>query len=279
MAVAAICIAVAVILIVILSLTEKRSEKCINNTEAIDYNSYSLTGTERAKYTVMAAAVLFGVGYVFFDDIVLSILLSGLSFFYPSIKRRDLIKKRKTQLNTQFKDMLYSVSSSLSAGRSVEGAIRSSLGDLSISYPDEDTYIIRELVHINRRIEMNETIESALLDFAGRADIEDINNFVDVFVICKRTGGNLVEVIKNAANIINQKIEIKNEIEVQVAEQKLSQKVLNIMPFGLLVLISASSPEYIEPLYTPVGNIVMFVVLALLVIAYVIGTKIMDIRV
>ena len=112
-----------------------------------------------------------------------------------------------------------------------------------------------------------------------RADIDDIKNFVDVFAICKNTGGNLVEVMKNTAAIISQKIDIRNEINIIVAEQHLNQRILSIMPFALMTIIILSSPDYVEPLYTPVGNIIMFIVLSLIIGAYFIGKKIMDIKV
>jgi len=45
---------------------------------------------------------------------------------------------------------------------------------LCILYPDPDTYIIREVEYIVRRLEMNETIEDALEDLAKRSHLEDI---------------------------------------------------------------------------------------------------------
>lgn len=286
MAVIFICIGVTTVLICIIVLHETRWSKAkkeikssINKSNLIDYNNYIMTRTEKVKYTAFAALLLFAAGYVFFRNIYLCIALSTVSFIFPVMARKHLIKKRKNNLNMQFKDALNSVSSSLAAGRSVEESFKASLGDLKVLYLDEDTFIIKELELINRKIDMNETIEEALEEFAKRTGLDDITNFTDVFRICKSTGGNLVEVIKNTSNIINQKIEIKNEIDVQIAEQKLSQKVLNIMPFGLLILITLSSPDYVQPLYSASGNVVMMVVLLLLVLSYFIGAKIMDIKV
>ena len=71
----------------------------------------------------------------------------------------------------QFREALYSLASSLSVGKSIETAIRILLKELSIQYPDADTYILIELEQINRRVEMNETIEEALIDFAQRSHL------------------------------------------------------------------------------------------------------------
>jgi tight adherence protein B len=128
-------------------------------------------------------------------------------------------------------------------------------------------------------MDMNEPLILALMDFAKRSGIEDIKNFADVFSICKSTGGNLADVVRNTYTIINQKIDIKNEIQVIISEQKLSQKILNFVPFGLLILLSSSSPDYIQPLYSAKGNLVMFAVLLLLGVSNLVSSKITNIEV
>lgn len=244
----------------------------------INYNTYTMTRMEQSKYIGVALVICVTTGYVFFKDLYICLLLAVLSLIYPRFKNKTLIKKRKDELNIQFKDAIQSVASSLSAGKSVETAFKVAPKELTLLYP-EGAFIITELEAIGRGIEMNETLEILLLDFASRADIEDITNFTDVFMTCKTTGGNLVDVIKNTASVINQKVEIRNEIDVIIAEQKLSQKILNIMPFGLLLFIMSSSPEYVAPLYSPKGHAIMLLVLALLVLSYFIGQKITDIKV
>lgn len=245
----------------------------------IVYNTYLLSTKEKVKYTLIAAVVLFLTGLLFFRNLYLSLFLCIFSFLYPVFMKKQLIANRKDVLNQQFKDALFSISSSLSSGRSVESAFRAALDDLEMLYGDENACIIKEFELIGRKMSMNETLDQALLDFAKRADVEDITNFADVFVICKNTGGNLVEVIRNTAGIINQKIEIKNEMQVIVAEQKFSQRILNIMPFGLLILIAVGSPEYLAPLYSLKGHFIMALVLVMLAVSYIIGSKITDIRI
>jgi tight adherence protein B len=257
--------------------SEKRSEAYV-----IHYDTYTLTLVERYKYAAAAAVVLFVTGYLFFHNMYLSLLVCSFSLLYPRYRRKTLIARRKNLLNQQFKEALYALSASLSAGKSVEKAFKACQEDLRILYADgvgDNQLILRELELINRRIEMNDTVENALADLAQRAHSEDISSFVDVFGICRGTGGNLVEVIRNSTGIIAQKLEVKSEIEILMAEQKLSQKILGIMPFVLLLLITTSSPDYIEPLYSPGGNLIMLIVLLLLVLSLYISHKIMDIKV
>lgn len=245
-----------------------------------DYNTYTMTKKEKAFYIVLAAVIIYVTGFIFYRSHVFSALLCPLALLYPGMKKKEIIARRKNELNIQFKDMLYSLSSSLSAGKPVEPAFKEVLKDLAIIYPDPEASIIKEVEFIVRKIEVNETIESALTDFARRANIEDIDNFVDVFYTCKRTGGNMVEIIKNTSNIINDKIEIKQEISTALAERKLEQKVLNVLPILMIVLISASAADYIRPVFTTIqGRVIMTISIMLLGAAYFISRKVTDIKV
>jgi Flp pilus assembly protein TadB len=245
-----------------------------------DYNEYSMSIKEWFIYSVIAGLLILAVAYVFYHSLIFSAFLSLTGVLYPGFKKKSIIKKNKTELNIQFKDMLYSLSSSISAGRSIELAFKEVLKDLSIQYPDPETSIIKEVDRIIQKVNMNETVEDALLDFASRAHLEDIDNFVDVFLISKRTGGNIVEIIKNSSNIINDKIEIKMEIETMLAERKFEQKVLNIVPIVMIVILSETSRDYMMPIFTTLaGRASMTLCVILLIVSFLISSKIMDISI
>jgi len=289
MGIVIICIAAAVASAVFLKVLNGRGGKKVRQKDPrviaaprefeTDYNRYRLSNAEKARYFFPALIFTALAGYMFFKNVYICIPLCGISVFYPLFKKKDLKIKRKKMMGIQFRDALYSISTSLSAGKSVENAFKSVSGDLQLLYPEKDTFIIKEFDLIHRKLEMNGSLEDALFNFSARAGIEDIRSFADIFMICKNSGGNLVEVIKCTSNIISQKIEVENEIEILIAEQKFSQKILNAAPFGLLALLLAGSPEYIAPLYSPRGNLVMLVVLAILLASSLISSKITDIKV
>ena len=245
-----------------------------------DYNIYHMSLSEVVIYTAMAAIFIYATAFVFYRSHLFSLLFTPVSLVYPRIRKGQLLEKRKKELCSQFKDMLYSLSSSLAAGRSMENAFRDVLRDLSVLYPVQGEYIISEVEHMQRRLEMNETVENVIADFARRAAIEDIENFSDVFIICKRSGGNIAEVVRNTSGIINDRIEIRQEIEMLLAQRKFEQKVLNAIPVLMILLLSASAADYMEPVFTTMaGKLVMTVAIGLLAAAWFISAKIMDIRV
>lgn len=251
-----------------------------NNQALIDYDIYIMSNKERSFYICLAAAFLFFIAYVFYKSMLISVLVVPFAIFYPKMRNKDIVKKRKTELSLQFKEALYALSSSLIAGRSIESAFKEALKDLTLIYPDPNAYIIKEFEYITRRIEMNEPIEDVLNDFAGRAHLEDIDNFVDVFIIGKRTGGNIIEIIKNTSNIIGDKLNIKQEIDTLLAERKFEQKVLNIMPIAMILLLTWTTGDYMAPVFeTFAGRIAMTVAVLLLGLAYFISKKIISIEV
>ncbi len=246
----------------------------------IDYNIYIMSKKENILNIIFAAAVIFAVGMIFYHNPILAALLSLFAFKYPKIRTSAIIKKRKNALTIQFRDLLYSVSSSMEAGRSLEMAFKDALKDLAIIYPNPETPIMIETTFIVRKIEMNEPVEQALDEFSCRSHIDDIENFADVIRVCKRTGGNLADVVRNTSQVIGDKIETKREIETTITGKKFESRIMAVMPIFMVLMLSLSSPEFMEPVFTTItGNIVMTIAIALFTIAFLISEKIVDIEV
>ena len=245
-----------------------------------DYDIYVMNKNERMFYIILAYVVIFIVGYVFYENIILAALLGLLAFKFPKMRTGQIIKSRKNALSIQFKDWLYSLSSSMSAGRSIEMAFKESYKDLEIIYTNPETPIMKELQHMIRRLEMNETVEDVVHEFAERTHIEDIMNFADVIKISKRSGGNLVEVIRSTSNVIGDKIETKADIETTISGKKFESRILCCMPVVMVAILTATSYDYMEKVFTTlIGHVVMTISIVMFVAAFFIGEKIMDIEV
>ncbi|MNJ52139.1 Bacterial type II secretion system protein F domain protein [compost metagenome] len=136
-----------------------------------------------------------------------------------------------------------------------------------------------ELGIICTRMEYGEPIEDALQDFSKRAAMEDISNFADVFTTCKRSGGDLVEVVRRTSAIISEKLEISQEISVMIAQKRFEAKAMLASPVFFLLFMELSSPDYMQPLHRGIGLIISAIALILFVVCSWIMMKIMDIRV
>ncbi|MFD0697114.1 type II secretion system F family protein [Paenibacillus sp. GCM10027628] len=264
------------------TLKEPRFEqvKSLTRTSTLlDYNEYQLTSKERITAILMLALPAVGVGYVFYKSIFLALALGAAGFLYPRFRRKQLIRLRKNKLHVQFKQALSCLSSAMTAGKSIESAFREALVDLKVLYPDPNCLIVVEFSIICRRVENGEPIEAALKNFSDRSHLDDVNSFTDVFLTCKRTGGNLVEVMKRTAGVIGEKLEITQDIAVMIAQKRFESRVLSFAPIVIVAVLAFTSPEYMDPLYTGSGVLIMTVSLILLAFCYGLTQKIMNIKV
>ncbi|WP_136603831.1 type II secretion system F family protein [Paenibacillus dokdonensis] len=221
-----------------------------------DYSVYVLSGFQRLMCIAAGAALFLGIGYLFYHQWIVAFLLSFGGLLVPRFWRKYMLERRRMALNLHFKQALYSLSSSLSAGRSVENGFREAIQDLRLLDPDAENDLITELSIICARMEYGEPIEDALHDFSRRACMEDITNFADVFTTCKRTGGDLVEVIRRTSSIIGEKLDIQQEIAVLVAQKKFESKALLAAPILMLVFMNLTSADYMKPMFSGMGMII-----------------------
>jgi len=245
----------------------------------IDYEDYQYSLRENIRYILQGTLFVSILGILFYKSIFGVLLLSPLILFYRKKKRVQLSNMRKWKLNLEFRDGINSLSAALSSGYAVENAFEEAWKDLRLLYK-EDSLIMREFSYIINQIRMNITVEKALLEFAERTGVEDIINFAEIFAIAKRTGGDLVKVIRTTANAINDKIEVKREIITLVTAKKHEADIMKAIPPGILLYLNLSSPGFLNPLYGNIfGGIVMSVLLIVYLAAYLLADRIVAIEV
>jgi len=245
-----------------------------------DYDTYKMSGPEYAKYFALCWSGMFLLAYVFYRNLILAFLFSFAAFAFIKVIRNNLIKKRKNELMYQFRDALASLASSLGSGIVIEKAFEEAVRDLRILYPYDKVMIIDEFSAIVLKKNNGVELEASLLNFAKRAKLSCVTDFVDVFVSSNRTGGRSVDIVRNSITMINDKIEIEKEIESLVSGKKMEQRLLSIAPAGFVVILSFISGDYIQPMFTTLGgHIVMTIVLGIMFLSYLVSRRIMNIEV
>lgn len=146
-------------------------------------------------------------------------------------------------------------------------------------YPKEEV-ISKELAVMTRKLRLSMSMEQVFDEFARRVDMEDVRNFSVVFTAVKKSGGDMIAIIRNTVDQISGKIEVKREIETLLVAKKYEYKVMSIIPYVIIAYMRLSFPEFMSYLY---GNIlgigVMSVCLGIYAGAYVLGAKMVDIEV
>ena len=110
----------------------------------------------------------------------------------------------------------------------------------------------------------HEAMEDLLQEFAADTQIDEIQSFAQIIAVSKRTQGEITTIIDHTAQLLQEKIEMKQELIVLLAKKKTEQRIMNLMPFLVIGMLTTVSPEYMAPLYgTLNGRIVMTVCILL----------------
>lgn len=268
----------------------------MTNIRTLNYKVYYMKPLEKVLYFLAAFIVGALCGYLFFGGIgkdefdnpttltkVLDILIPSIvgivtgKIFLP-VMTKKLIDKRQKMIKTQFRDMLESLSTSLSSGKNITDAFLQVQQDLAMQY-SEDAFIQNELRVIISGIRNNQDIEVLLYDFGRRTGVKDILMFASIFRISYRKGGNIKEIIKNTNDIMREKFDIQEEIETGMTSGKSELNIMIMMPVVMIGLFKCMSPDFAKNFTTLAGIIATSISLVIYAFAFILGRKIMDIKI
>lgn len=264
------------------------------NNPMINYKVYKIDKIENIFFRIVFFVLGGFVGLIFFSglfkidgyatiktyisDIVVFI---GFGLFAMKFLMNMYVKrateKQQNKLKNQFRDMLESLTSSLSSGSNVNMAFEAALNDLSMQYTEKD-FIIIEMREIINGLGQNIPIDAMLRNFGNRSGNEDIESFADIFEVCYRNGGDMRLVINRTHSLITEKIAVSDEIETKLTSNKMQHNIMSIMPIAVVALLKLTNQSFATNFTTPIGVIVNIIAIGVFVGAYKYGQKIVDIK-
>ena len=244
-----------------------------------DYDKYYLSLEDLLAGASNTLIYIVLISIAFYNSCTLLILAVPFAFIIPFFNKDEFIKKRKEKLLNEFKDFLRILKSFLEASYSVENAFMMSIKELMMLH-DKDSMMVNELRSIVAKLKLNKPIDVVFKQFADKTHMEDIMDFSEVFVISKQHGGNISKIIGNTINVINDKIEVKIEIDTVTASKRFEQKLMNLLPFLIIIYMNISSSSFLKPLYTSLeGRLLMTFALAVYFFSVHLSKKILNIEV
>ncbi len=197
---------------------------------------------------------------LFFDRMwLISFTWPAAYFIVKKWSETQLAAKRR-MVRDQFKMFLYSLSTSLSAGKSLENSLQDVQLDLSRYYPADSDLFIIELLKLNIKLQNGLTVEHAMVQFAEQFDSLEIQKFCHLIRSVKRQSGDLLSVIRTASQVIAEKIEVEQEIQVITAQKKFESRVMMLIPVIFLALMKSTSAEYMYVLYYSTSGIIIMLI-------------------
>lgn len=244
-----------------------------------DYNEYRLSFTEFFICLLKSFGIIFLFSYIFYRSWIAALFLIPITYLIFKDSKKELTEKRKIQLSYEFKEMMNSLIAGLQAGYSVENSFEHAYRDMVLLL-GKHALIVSELSYITKALKNNRNIEALLSDLAKRSHVDDIRDFAEVFSIAKRSGGDLPAMLRNTADIITEKMDMRRKLTTLISSKKFEQNIMNVIPFAIILYIDMSSPGFFNSLYgNMVGIILMTVLLIVYLVAYFLAKKITDIKI
>ncbi|MBO4524534.1 MAG: type II secretion system F family protein [Lachnospiraceae bacterium] len=237
-----------------------------------DYDEFTFTRSELLKNILIPSGMIVFLALLCYNNIFFAVLLLPYIPYHLAVTRKKLKEGRKWKLNMQFRDCINCISSALESGYSIENALKEAYTDMKLSYAEEDLIMV-EMKGIISAVGNNRTVEDVFLDFSNRSGVDDIKSFADIFATAKRTGGNLILIIKSTADVIHTRVELKRELRTVIASKKYEADIMKLIPFGILIYLRVFSPDMVAALY---GNLFGIAFMTVILVLYLLLCRISD---
>ncbi len=170
-------------------------------------------------------------------------------FFYRF--RRELDHQehlQKKRIEEQFRDALQCLLAALEAGYSMENSILHAGKDLRTMFGEKEP-IVREFRWMEYKLQNGSSAENLLEELAERSESEEMRNFAGLYAIARRTGGDVIKVIRSVTDILYQKHEVRREIQTVLLAKQLEVTIMKVMPYAILLYFQVFSSGFLKPLY------------------------------
>lgn len=244
-----------------------------------NYDRYIFSGKEWVFNIVEIVVLLCGTNYLCYRSWWFFIGAIPLGIWYIKWKRAERTEERRKILMYHFQDVLHGLQNAVRAGYSMESAVTECRKELERIYGEKDDLVV-ELIYMERQMRVGIPLEQLFLDLGMRSGVEDIRSFGEIFLISRRTGGNLGKIIEKMSRIIGEKIRVEREIDVSIAGKKMEQLVMSLVPGGMIIYMQITSEGFLDVLYhNLLGNMVMTVCLGIYIFSFRLGRKIVRIAI
>ncbi|MEM9445687.1 MAG: type II secretion system F family protein [Verrucomicrobiota bacterium] len=182
-------------------------------------------------------------------------------------------KARLKKFTDQLAEFLILIVNSLRAGQTfVQGCIIAA-GESPHPISTEFKQMIKE---VNLGMQETQAMENLLV----RVPSEDLKIVVSGYVIQKKVGGNLAEILETTADTIRERIKIQGMIDTLTTQGKLSGFIVAGLPFLIGFAINAINPAYLSPLLVEgLGKVLIAVALLMQIIGAFAISRIVTIEV
>jgi tight adherence protein B len=192
----------------------------------------------------------------------------AVGFVAPLLWLRFRVAARQTAFEQGLPDTLDRVTGALRAGYGLEYGFDLVARESSGPCAEEFGQILQEL-------NLGADLEEALARLIQRVPSEDARLLATAVAVQRRTGGNLVEVLGQMAQMLRERERLRREVRVITTAPRVSGYVVASLPLLTAAVMFITSRYYIDTLFSePLGRVALGVGVLLVVIGLILNRRI-----
>jgi tight adherence protein B len=195
--------------------------------------------------------------------ILIGLVLGVVVQLVPSFYLKSARRRRIARIEQQLIELLPSLASSLRSGFAFEQGIEAAAQQLGPPLADELALLLND-------VRLGANMQDALQALASRVGSADLDIALTAVLVQRTTGGNLAEVLDQAAETLRERERIRGDVETFTAQQRMTGTILAVYPVVIGLILLAIMPSVWSKLFTePVGQVQLAIAFALQVLGFV----------
>ncbi len=207
------------------------------------------------------------LAWFFYRKLWMSVFLIPVWLVTLCIESMELRRKKQFLLESMFQEYLTSLAAGLRAGYALTNAFEGALKELTLLH-GEKSLLIKEMKRVCRATREGVKPEVMLSEIGKELNCEAMRELGEVLQIATRVGGNLAKTITGTSKLLHDRHALRQEIEDGLAGRKFEAKIMECIPFVLVLYVELGSPGFFNGLY---GNTFGSVVMTGCLVAYMVS--------
>lgn len=204
---------------------------------------------------------------------IFAAILTVIGWKIPRPFMNMLVARRIKKYESQMVDALGLLSNGMRAGLTLQQSIGMVVQELPAPVNQEFDRILQET-------KFGIPLEDAFDNLVKRVPTEDNDMFVSSVNILKEGGGNLAEIFDTIAEVIRERIRLKQKIDTFVAQGKMQGGMIAAMPTLMALYFGSTDPKFFDLLLgTPMGILVLVIAYTLNIAGAFFMWKVIQIKV
>ena len=177
--------------------------------------------------------------------------------------------ERKKQLEQEriFQEFVTGLSAGLRAGYSLPNGFEEAVLEM-VHLHGEKSLLIKELKRVNRGMKEGRKCEEMLTEAGHRLGCQTMLDLSEVLGIVNLIGGDRTKILEQTNRLLQSKNNLRQEIEDSISGRIFEAKIMEMIPFFIVLYIEMGNPGFYEVLYKGIyGRAIMILCMTIYIVA------------